>query len=92
MFPGGYRRSTIEIVADILRLGEASEIEIKHNAHMSYFQLAKYLNNLLELQLLDRVMIDRQLVTYKVTEKGAKLLTEIDNMLEMLAGEEPLDI
>ncbi len=92
MLLSGYRRSRIEIVADILRLGEASEVEIRHNANLSYFQLANYLNTLLELRLVDKAIIGKQLVTYRITEKGTSLLKEIDNMLEILEEEGTVDI
>jgi predicted transcriptional regulator len=92
MLPAGYRRSRIEIVADILRLGEASEVEMRHNANMSYFQLANYLSALLELKLVDKATIGEQLVTYKITEKGTRLLKEIDNMMEILGEEGTVDI
>jgi predicted transcriptional regulator len=42
------RRSSIEIIADMLRLGEAGKTEMMYSVNMSYFQLQKYLNFLLE--------------------------------------------
>ena len=38
------RRSNIEVISDILRLGEAGKTEIMYSANMSYFQLRKYLD------------------------------------------------
>jgi predicted transcriptional regulator len=38
------RRSSVEVIADILRLGQAGKTEIMYSANMSYFQLQKYLN------------------------------------------------
>ena len=78
------RRSSIEVIADILRLGEAGKTEIMYSANMSFFQLKKYLNFLIELKLIDRVTVGNPTVTYRVTTKGLRLLENIDVVLEML--------
>lgn len=80
-----HRRSSIEVIADMLRLGEAGKTEIMYSANMSYFQLQKYLNFLLQLKLIDRVTVGNPTVTYRVTRKGLRLLRNIDSILEMLA-------
>lgn len=82
------RRSSIEVIADMLRLGEAGKTEIMYSANMSYFQLQKYLKFLLELKLIDRVMVGNPVVTYRVTRKGLKLLKNIDSILEILEFKE----
>ena len=46
------RRSSIEVIADILRLGEAGKTEIMYSANMSFKQLQKYLEFLLDLKLI----------------------------------------
>ena len=78
------RRSSIQVVADILRLGEAGKTEIMYSANMSFFQLQKYLSFLLELKLIDKVTIGNPIVTYRVTRKGLRLLKNIDVVLAML--------
>ncbi len=78
------RRSSIQVIADILRLGEAGKTEIMYSANMSYFQLQKYLGFMLELKLIDKVMVGNPVVTYRVTKKGLRLLRNIDGILEML--------
>ena len=78
------RRSNIEIIADMLRLGEAGKTEIMYSANMSYFQLQKYLNFLLQLKLIDKVTVGNPTVTYRVTRKGLKLLRNIDTIQQML--------
>jgi len=78
------RRSSIEVIADMLRLGEAGKTEIMYSANMSYFQLQKYLNFLLQLKLIDKVMVGNPAVTYRVTRKGLRLLRSIDSILEVL--------
>ncbi len=78
------RRSNIQVIADILRLGEAGKTEIMYSANMSYFQLQKYLSFLLKLKLIDKVTVGNPIVTYRVTAKGLRLLRNIDNILQML--------
>lgn len=78
------RRSSIEVIADMLRLGEAGKTEIMYSANMSYFQLQKYLNFLLQLKLIDKVTVGNPTVTYRVTGKGLRLLRNIDSILEVL--------
>ncbi len=78
------RRSSIEVIADMLRLGEAGTTEIMYSANMSYAQLQKYLKFLLQLELIDKVYAGNPSVTYRVTKKGLRLLKSIDFILEML--------
>ena len=78
------RRSSIEVIADMLRLGEAGKTEIMYSVNMSYAQLQKYLKFLLELNLIDKVAYGNPMVTYRVTEKGLRLLRSIDSILETL--------
>ena len=78
------RRSNIEVIADMLRLGEAGKTEIMYSANMSYFQLQKYLSFLLELGLIDKVKVGNPSITYRVTRKGLRLLRNIDGILEVL--------
>ena len=79
-----HRRSNIEVIADMLRLGEAGKTEIMYSANMSYAQLQKYLKFLLELELIDKVAVGNPVITYRVTEKGLRLLRSIDSILETL--------
>ena len=78
------RRSSIEVIADMLRLGEAGKTEIMYSANMSYAQLQKYLKFLLELKLIDRVTVGNPVITYRITKKGLELLRSIDNILLIL--------
>ena len=82
------RRSSIEVIADMLRLGEAGKTEIMYSANMSYFQLQKYLYFLLDLKLIDKVTLGNPMVTYRVTKKGLRLLRSIDSILEILESRE----
>jgi len=78
------RRSNIEVIADMLRLGEAGKTEIMYSANMSYRQLQKYLHLLLQLELITKVTVGNPIVTYRVTKKGLRLLRNIDTIMEML--------
>lgn len=86
------RRSSMEIIADMLRLGEAGKTEMMYSANMSYFQLQKYLNFLLERRLIDKVALGNPSVTYRVTRKGLRILRSIDSILEALDLRETADI
>ena len=57
------RRSSIEVIADILRLGEAGKTEIMYSANMSYHQLQKYLSFLIDMKLIDKVTVGNPVVT-----------------------------
>ena len=87
---GSRRRSNIEIIADMLRIGEngAGKTKIMYSANMSYSQIQKYLGFLMEQGFIDKVEVDNPVVTYQLTEKGSKLLRLIDNLIEMLGVSE----
>ena len=80
------RRSNIEIIADMLRVGEngAGKTEIMYSANMSYTQIQKYLGFLLSQGFINKVEVGNPVVTYKVTEKGIELLRNIDKIMEVL--------
>ena len=78
------RRSSLEIIADMLRLGEAGKTEIMYSVNMSYFQLQKYLSFLLDRGLIDKVKLGNPSVTYRVTRKGLDILRSIDSLMETL--------
>ena len=74
----------MEIIADMLRLGEAGKTEIMYSVNMSYFQLQKYLGVLLDRGLIDKVTLGNPSVTYRVTRKGLEVLRSIDGLLDTL--------
>jgi len=82
----GQRRSNIEIIADMLRVGEngAGKTEIMYTANMSYSQIQKYLDYLVNQGFINKVNMDNTMVAYKVTDSGLKLLKAIDTLMEML--------
>ena len=81
-----HRRSNIEIIADMLKVGEngAGKTEIMYSANMSYSQIQKYLGFLLSRGFISKVEIGNPVVTYHVTEKGLGLLRTIDGVMEIL--------
>lgn len=80
----GNRRSNIEVVADILHLGEASVGEIMYATKLSHTQMKRYLARLVKLGLLRAVKLSDGASRYKVTPKAVDLLKEIDYILETL--------
>jgi predicted transcriptional regulator len=80
------RRSDMEIIAEMLKVGEngAGKTEIMYSVNMSYSQIQKYLGYLMQQGLIDKMKIGNPCVTYRVTEKGLKLLQLFDNIKEML--------
>ena len=80
------RRSNIEIIADMLRVGEngAGKTEIMYSANMSYSQIQKYLDYLVNQGFINKVNMDNTVVAYQVTDSGLKLLKAIDTLMEML--------
>ena len=85
-----HRRSNLEIIADMLRVGEngAGKTEIMYGSNMSYSQLQKYLNFLVSQGFITKVEVGNPSVTYQVTESGLKLLKSIDSVTKMLGWQE----
>jgi predicted transcriptional regulator len=84
----GQRRSNIEIIADMLRVGEngAGKTEIMYTANMSYSQIQKYLKYLVAQGFISKVNVDDTMVAYQVTDSGLKLLKTIDTLMDMLSS------
>jgi len=82
----GRRRSSVEIIADMLRVGEsgAGKTEIMYSANMSYHQTQKYLDYLINEGFLNKMDMGHSVVAYQVTDTGLKLLKTIDNLMHML--------
>jgi predicted transcriptional regulator len=80
------RRSDIEIIAEMLKVGEngAGKTEIMYSVNMSYSQIQKYLGYLVNEGFIDTIKIGNPCVTYRVTEKGQKLLQLLDSVKSML--------
>ncbi len=80
------RRSSIEIIADMLRAGEsgAGKTRIMYSANMSYSQIQKYLGYLMAQGFIDKLEVENQAVTYHLTESGSRLLRLINSLMDML--------
>jgi len=88
------RRSNIEIIADILRMGQASKTQIMYRVSMSYAQLQKYLDYLIDRGFLSRDPSEYRGGLYRVTQEGKSLLESIEKIEELLAmgnGAEPAE-
>lgn len=70
----------------MLRIGEngAGKTEIMYSANMSYHQIQKYLDYLLNQGFINKVNMGNSLVAYQVTDSGLKLLKAIDTLMEIL--------
>ncbi len=94
----GRRRSNIEIIADMLKIGEAGagKTKIMYSANMSYSQIQKYLDFLMSQGFIDRVEIGSEggspAATYQLTESGLKLLKLINSLMEMLRMSEDIKV
>ncbi|MBC8476926.1 MAG: hypothetical protein H8D49_01145 [Dehalococcoidia bacterium] len=84
------RRSDVEIIADMLKVGEngSGKTEIMYSANMSYRQIQKYLGFLVASGFIDKMKMGNPSVTYQVTDSGLKLLQLINNIKEMLGMDE----
>jgi predicted transcriptional regulator len=88
------RRSDIEIIAEMLKVGEngAGKTEIMYSVNMSYSQIQKYLGYLVSEGFIDTIKIGNPCVYYRVTEKGLKLMELLSSVKEMLGLDGELDI
>jgi predicted transcriptional regulator len=80
------RRSNIEIIAEMLKVGEngAGKTKIMYNANLSYAQIQKYLGFLMGQGFINKMEMGNPSVTYQITESGLRLLESINNLMEML--------
>ncbi|MCD6452896.1 MAG: hypothetical protein J7K77_01190 [Dehalococcoidales bacterium] len=85
------RRSHIEVIADILRLRQASKTKIMYSVGMSYSQLQEYLGYLTQRGFLVMVPLNSRgascRIAYKVSQSGEQLLQSIEKIEELLAGD-----
>ena len=73
------KRSNIQIIGDILRLGGSGKTRMMYSANMSHAQMEKYLDFLLNRGFLEPVNGSRYnngkgRIVYQVTEEGKNLL------------------
>ncbi len=93
MLPWDNRRSSIQIVAEILRLlrlGEAGKTEVMYVVQLTHRQTQSYLNRLLDVGLIDEASREGRPTSYVATQDGLQLLRSIEAMQEMLRSPEAL--
>ena len=78
------RRSSFDIVGDILRLGMAGKTEIMYSVNLTYAQLINYLELLNDKGLVELYPDINRVPQYAPTPKGKMLLSEIDTILDRL--------
>ena len=78
------RRSTLDIILEMLSLEEASKTQIMYASNMSYSQIQKYLQFLVDRGFMDRIVKPNPGVKYRITPKGRSLLGRIEAVQELL--------
>lgn len=89
------RRKSITILAEILsllRLGETGKTEIMFVVKLNSEMTIKYLNLLMKSCMVTEVATEHESAGYRITEKGLKFLSQIENLREMLHVNEYFDI
>ena len=81
-----HRRSSIQIIADMLHTGEngAGKTKIMYNSNLSYTQIQKYMTFLLTHGFIAEIHVGNPKITYQITDSGSKLLRSIESVTEML--------
>lgn len=76
------RRSKLRILADILRVletGEANVTKLMLEANLSHARLMKYLQELVEKELVTREENSRE-VRFRITKRGREFLEEFERI------------
>ena len=79
------RRSSVEVIADVLRLGRAGKTEIMYSCNLSYRQLGQYLDFLSTRGFILPDATERSRQEYVVTPKGQALLQSLETVLSQLS-------
>lgn len=89
------RRSSFEIVADILRLlrlGHTGKTEITFFSKMNRGQSSRYLQKLIGAGVIEEAGEEMGMPSYRITKKGLALLSMIENLQEMLPPDDKINI
>ena len=95
IWPTKGRRSDIQIMAEILnvsRLTEVGRIDISSGVNISYSQTQRYLKRLSDLRLMDAKVKEDNLICYKTSEKGNRLLIQVESIQELLQRQNTLKV
>jgi predicted transcriptional regulator len=86
---GEGRRSSVQIAAAVLKLSntkETTKSELMDSVKMSHQQTQKYLDWLVQQQLLNIIETGKNRCRYRSTLKGQTLISILDQIQQMLAG------
>jgi len=87
--PSAKRRDKLFIIAEILEIAKEGSLktQIMYRANLSFTQLNEYLNFMLRISLLEKILEnDRE--TYTATDKGVDFLQRYREITELLKTEE----
>ena len=84
------RRSSVEIIGEILNLKRSRKTQIMYRVNMSHEQTAMYLDLLENKGLIEKYESNGRLI-YETTERGVNLLERIEGVLNELRPKERQD-
>lgn len=86
--PSQKRRDKLYIIAEILEIAKEGTLktQIMYRANLSFTQLNNYLNFMLKINLMEKIMQNDREV-YKATEKGLDFLQRYREITELLRTE-----
>ena len=91
MLPFDGRRSSIHLIAEILRLlrlGQAGRTEVMYSVRLTHSQTQKYLTRLVTLGLIAALDEQGRMPAYRITSRGLDVLSQIEHVQEMLKVDE----
>ena len=80
------RRSSIDIIGGILRLGEAKKTRVMYQVNMSHTQLNFYLGFLVDKGLLEERRSGNGRLVYSPTADGLALLDHIERVQDLVGN------
>lgn len=87
IWPTKARRSDVQIMAEILiasRFCGIGRPEISSQVNISYSQAQRYLKRLTDLRLVEAEVNEDNHISYKTSQKGDRLLVQIESIQELL--------
>ena len=85
------RRWGVQILRDILILGECGKTRILYGANMNSMQLNRYLEYLTTKGFLEsRPSEEKGTAVFQITPKGGELLGQLEELLDVLELEDPI--
>ena len=86
--PPSRRRDKLYIIAEILEIAKEGTLktQIMYRANLSFTQLNGYLNFMLKISLLEKILQNDK-ETYKATDKGMEFLQRYREITELLKTE-----